>query len=159
MLTRKQCTGDGQCAIDLGINTKIPFDIVTTERLVTIARSILLACILGFAPDGPQGGYQMGIGSRPFALPRSSIADKGATGDHGKLALAMQSYTPPDIHCQPVIYHEPYSPACSGAIDTMPFSRDIQTFGPVDLPGTDVALPQLYSERVDSSCLLISGTG
>ena len=131
------------------------FDIITTERLITAARSILLACVLGFAPGGPQGGYQAGLGCTPPTVPRSSSADKGAIGDNQKLALVMRSYTPPDIHCQPVIHDPPYSPACTGAIDSMPFSRRVHTFGPVHLPGTHVALPQLYSEREHESGLFV----
>lgn len=156
MLTRTQCTGDGLCAFDLGLNHRIPFDIITTERLVTAARSILLACVLGFAPDGPQGGYQAGIGCTPPALRHSKIADKDFQGDNGKLALAMRSYTPPEIHCQPVIHNPPYSPACTGAIDSMPFSKEVHTFGPVPLPHS-VKLPQLYSERGEKYRLFFSG--
>ena len=89
----------------------------------------------------------MGMGCATPSVPRSSNADKGAIGENGKLALVMRSYTPPDIHCKPRLHGPPYSPACTGAIDSMPFSRRVHLFGPVHLPGTDVALPQLYSER------------
>ena len=67
--------GDGQCAIDLGLSSTVPFDITTTQLLITAAQSLILKCILGFASGGPQGGYQTGLGVLSHIPMRQTILD------------------------------------------------------------------------------------
>ena len=85
-----------------------------------------------------------------------NYSDKMSIGFHAKLLLVMRAYSPPIIHCQPPAGFVPYSPACSDALDSMPFSKDAITFGPVHLPGTDITLPKEYSEGSMNLFMIVS---
>ena len=54
--------GDGRCAIYLGLQSSVTSDTISNKLLVMTAHSLLLECVMEFAPGGPQGGYESGLG-------------------------------------------------------------------------------------------------
>ena len=73
-------------------------------------------------------------------------------GVDSNLIVTVRAYTPPSIVCQDLpLTQRPFTQACATILSTMPLDENERVFGDANLPGVQVGLPVVLTERKKSS--------